>query len=109
MRPEHDALHAGPEPSAPRPEATAPDTGAHEALCAAIAYLPQRDVPPVLDADVVAAWLRLGSDRQAFDLARRGILPTVRIGRRVLFLRDGILRALARHEAREITDEELEK
>jgi len=73
----------------------------------ALAARHERDIPPVLDADEVAVWLRLASGRQALDMARRRQLPCVRLGKRVLFLRDGILRALQNAEIRAISDEEL--
>ena len=67
----------------------------------------ERDIPPLLDADQVAAWLRLAGGRQALDMARRRLLPSVKIGKHVLFLRDGVLRALAGAEIPAISDEEL--
>ena len=67
----------------------------------------ERDIPPVLDAAQVAEWLRLAGGRQALELARRGILPSIRIGRRVLFRRDGVLQALEKAEIPAISDEDL--
>ncbi len=69
--------------------------------------LPERDIPPVLDADQVAGWLRLSSGRQVLDLARRQVLPSVKIGKRILFRRDGILKSLENAEIPAITDDEL--
>ena len=69
--------------------------------------LPERDIPPVLDADQVAVWLRLSSGRQVLELARRQVLPSVKIGKRVLFRRDGILKSLESAEIPPITDEQL--
>ena len=69
--------------------------------------LHERHLPPLLDADQVAAWLRLASRRQVLELARCRVLPSVKIGRRILFRRDGILRALEKAEIPAISDEEL--
>lgn len=65
------------------------------------------DIPPVLDADQVAAWLRLSGGRQVLELARRQVLPSVKIGKRILFRRDGILKALESAEIPAIPDDEL--
>ena len=72
-----------------------------------ICDLPERDIPPVLDADQVAVWLRLSSGRRVLELARRQVLPSVRIGKRVLFRRDGILKALENAEIPAFSDDEL--
>ena len=69
--------------------------------------LPERDIPPLLDADQVAVWLRLSSGRQVLELARRQVLPSVKIGKHVLFRRDGILKSLESGEIPAIPDEEL--
>ncbi len=69
--------------------------------------LPERDIPPVLDPDQVAGWLRLSSGRQVLELARRQVLPSVKIGKRILFRRDGILKSLENAEIPAITDDEL--
>ena len=73
----------------------------------ALADLHEREIPPLLDADQVAIWLRLAGGRQALEMARRRLLPSVKIGKHVLFLRDGVLRALAGAEIPAISDEEL--
>jgi len=73
-----------------------------------IGGLPQDRIPPILDPGQVAAWLQLGSGRQALELARQRRLPFVKIGKRVLFRRDGILKALERAEVRELSDGELD-
>lgn len=64
--------------------------------------------PPVLDADQVAELLHLGSGREAVKLARRRVLPHVRLGpKRILFLLDSVLAALKRREVADFTDGEL--
>ena len=68
---------------------------------------PERDIPPILDPDQVAAWLHLSSGRQVLELARRQVLPSVKIGKRILFRRDGILKALESAEIPAIPDDEL--
>lgn len=64
-------------------------------------------LPPVLDAAGVAALLRLGSGEEALRLARRRVIPSVRMGKRRLFLRDSILDSLRAREDRALGDEEL--
>lgn len=72
-----------------------------------LANLHESAIPPLLDADGVAAWLGLASGRQALDLARRRLLPFVKLGKRVLFRRDGVLKALEKAENCAISDAEL--
>jgi len=72
-----------------------------------LARLHESQVPPFMDADRLAAWLGLASGRQALDLARRRLLPFVKLGKRVLFRRDGILKALEKAENCAIPDAEL--
>ncbi len=72
-----------------------------------LARLHESQIPPLLDPDGVAQWLGLASGRQALDLARRRLLPFVRLGKRVLFRRDGVLKALEKAENCAISDAEL--
>jgi hypothetical protein len=67
----------------------------------------ERDIAPLLDADRLAEWLGLASGRQALDLARRRLLPFVKLGKRILFRRDGVLKALEKAEICAIPDAEL--
>ena len=47
------------------------------------------------------------SGRQVLELARRQVLPSVKIGKHVLFRRDGVLKALENAEIPAISDDEL--
>ena len=50
--------------------------------------------PPILDADQAARFLRLASGNEALKAAREGRIPSVKFGKRRLFLRDQLLRFL---------------
>jgi excisionase family DNA binding protein len=50
---------------------------------------PLRELPELLRVEEAAAWLGIGRGL-AYDLARRGDLPTVRLGRLVRVRRDGL-------------------
>ncbi len=62
---------------------------------------------PIMDAAECAAFLRLASPREVLRLARRRELPSVRVGRRRLFLLESVLAALREREDRAIADREL--
>ena len=65
-------------------------------------------LPPVLSADQVAELLHLPSRREVLKLARRRVLPVVRLGpKRIVFLRDSVVAALKKLETCAMTDEEL--
>ena len=72
-----------------------------------LAHLHESQVPPFMDADQLAQWLGLASGRQVLDLARRRLLPFVKLGKRVLFRRDGVLEALEKAEICAVSDAEL--
>ena len=63
--------------------------------------------PPVLTPDLCAAMLGLKSGREALKLARRRELPSVRRGKRVLFLTESIVTYLRTMEQPAISDREL--
>ena len=66
------------------------------------------ELPPVLSADQVAELLHLPSRREVLKLARRRVLPVVRLGpKRIVFLRDSVVAALKKLETCAMTDEEL--
>jgi excisionase family DNA binding protein len=52
---------------------------------------PIRDLPELLKVPEAAAWLDI-SPWSVYDLARRGILPSVQYGRNVRIVRAGLLR-----------------
>ena len=54
--------------------------------------------PIVMDKEQVAAMLRLRSGNEALKQARSGFLPSVRVGRHVLFLRDEVVETLRRRQ-----------
>ncbi len=60
--------------------------------------------PPVMDKDEVAAMLHLASGNEALKLARSGFLPSVKVGKRVLFLRDEVLETLRRRQVAAVLD-----
>ncbi|NUN53593.1 MAG: hypothetical protein HUU06_12520, partial [Planctomycetaceae bacterium] len=66
-------------------------------------------LPPVLDADGAALLLRLASGREALRLARRRVLPSVKIGRRTLFLLSSLLDTLKSRERPAIEDRDLNR
>jgi excisionase family DNA binding protein len=55
--------------------------------------------PPLIMSAAEAAVYTDTSERNFRELAEKGVFPHVRVGRRVLFRRDGIDAALARLEA----------
>jgi hypothetical protein len=65
--------------------------------------------PPVLDADGCARLLGLASGREALRLARRRVLPCVKIGKRRVFLLDSLLATLKARERPAIEDGELNR
>ena len=65
--------------------------------------------PLVLDADQVAELLHLASGREALKLARSRRIPSVRVGKRVLFVRDEVIRALAEQSRPAISDDDLRR
>ncbi len=64
---------------------------------------------PILDADGMAKMLYLASGREALKMARERRLPSVRVGRRVLFIRDDVIEFLAEHSRRALTDDDLRR
>jgi excisionase family DNA binding protein len=56
---------------------------------------PVDSLPELLTADEVAAWLGV-SPWSAYDMARRGVLPVVRLGRLVRIQRTGLERLAGR-------------
>ena len=65
------------------------------------------EIPPILDADGMAKMLFLASGREALKMAREQRLPSVRVGKRVLFIRDEVIRFLAEQSRPGLTDEDL--
>ena len=63
--------------------------------------------PPILTADQAAEMLHLASGREALKLARERRIPSVRIGKRVLFIRDEVIRTLVEQSRPAISDEEM--
>jgi len=70
--------------------------------------LPYED-RPILDADMVARLLFLASGREALKLARERRIPSVKVGKRVLFVRDEVIRYLAEQSQQAVSDEDLER
>ena len=68
-----------------------------------------RAIPPVLDADQVADLLHLASGREALKLARQQIIPSVKLGKRVLFVTDDIIAALRRRSRPALLAEEIDR
>ena len=64
---------------------------------------------PILDAEAVADLLYLASGREALKMARERRLPCVRVGRRILFIRDEVIRYLAEQSRDAITDDDLRR
>ena len=64
---------------------------------------------PVLDADGCARLLGLASGREALRLARRRVLPCVKIGRRRVFLLASLLDTLKARERPAIEDKDLNR
>ncbi len=64
---------------------------------------------PILDAEGVAKLLYLASGREALKMARERRLPCVRVGKRVLFVRDEVIRYLARQSLAALSDEDLRR
>lgn len=56
-----------------------------------------QDLPPYLTVTEVAALLRIGRS-MAYDMARRGELPAIHVGRVVRIPRDALLRWLKEQE-----------
>ncbi len=54
--------------------------------------------PPVLTAAQAASFLHLASAREVLKLARRGELPSLKLGKRRLFLRDELIEALKKRQ-----------
>ena len=65
--------------------------------------------PPILDADQAAEMLHLASGREALRMAREHRIPSVKVGRRVLFIRDEIIKALMEQSRPAISDEQLRR
>ena len=65
------------------------------------------ECPPILDAEGVAKMLFLASGREALKLARERRIPSVRVGKRVLFVRDQVIRHLVEQSARALADDDL--
>ena len=63
---------------------------------------------PVLDADGIAALLYLGSGREALKLARQQVIPSVRVGKRILFVVEDVIQTLRKRSKPALLDEELE-
>ena len=70
---------------------------------------PCHDYPPLLDADLAAEMLYLASGREALKLAREHRIPSVKVGKRVLFVRDEVIRALIEQSRPAISDEQLRR
>ena len=65
--------------------------------------------PPILDAELAAEMLYLASGREALKLAREHRIPSVKVGKRVLFVRDEVIRALIEQSRPVITDDDLRR
>ena len=63
--------------------------------------------PPILDADSMAEMLYLASGREALKMAREQRLPSVRVGKRVLFIKAEVIRFLAEQSRSALSDEDL--
>ena len=68
---------------------------------------PESPLPPVLTPERVAALLGLASREEALKLARRRELPSVKFGKRVLFLLESVLATLKLRERPAIEDRDL--
>lgn len=64
---------------------------------------------PILDADMMAELLFLASGREALKMARERRIPSVRVGRRVLFVRDEVIRYLAAQSSLPLSDDDLRR
>lgn len=62
---------------------------------------------PVLTPEIVASLLGLASREEALKLARRGLLPSVKFGKRVLFLLESVLQTLKSRERPAIEEADL--
>ena len=65
--------------------------------------------PPVLDADQTARLLHLASGREALKLAREQRIPSVKLAKKVLFVRDQLIETLIQQSRPALTDAELQK
>lgn len=68
---------------------------------------PESPLPPVLTPEGVAVLLGLASREEALKLARRRELPSVKFGKRVLFLLDSVLATLKLRERSAVDDRDL--
>lgn len=66
-------------------------------------------IPPILDSEGVAKMLYLASGREALKMAREQRLPSVRVGKRVLFIRDEVIRFLVEQSRPGITDQDMRR
>ena len=65
--------------------------------------------PPILNADQVAELLHLASGREALKLAREQRIPSVKVGKRVLFVLEEVIRSLADQSRPAISDDDLRR
>lgn len=63
--------------------------------------------PPILDADGMAALLYLASGREVLKLARQQVIPSVKLGKRVLFITEDVIEALRGRSRPALADEDL--
>lgn len=86
-------------------EAPSPEESAERGACTDITrwyYL-----PPVLDSDGCAQLLGMKSRVEVMRLAREQRLPSVKFGKRVLFLTDEVIATLRRMQRPAVLDEDL--
>ena len=65
--------------------------------------------PASMTAKEAADMLHLASGREALRMAREHKVPSVKVGRRVLFIRDEIIKALIEQSRPAISDEQLRR
>ena len=63
--------------------------------------------PPILDADAMAKMLYLASGREALKMARERRLPSIKVGKRILFVRDEVVEFLAEQSRSALSDDDL--
>jgi hypothetical protein len=79
-----------------------PDTSALEGLRPTITEW--RYLPPVLDSEGCALLLGMKSGREVLRVAREQKLPSVKFGKRVLFLTDEVIATLRRMQRPAVLD-----
>ena len=66
-----------------------------------------RDLPPILTAEQTAQLLHLASGEEALKMARARKIPSVKVGRRRLFILEDLIQSLRKQSDKALTDDQL--